>query len=171
MKTTIEFFEVQKQTQKWVWFMVMFLLLMNVYVIFQQVILGIPFGNHPAPVWILFLIGFVIMLLVAGLFFLRLETHIDEKGVSFRFFPLHRGFRTIEWHEIKKAYVRIYHPLKEYGGWGIRTSFIGNNGKAFNMAGNVGLQLELKDGKRILIGTQKGTEISKLLNAINLVKA
>ncbi len=167
MKTKIEFFEVQKQTQKWVWFLVMFLLLLNVYAIFQQVILGIPFGNHPAPNWGLFLITFLIILLVLALFVLRLETVINENGVSFRFFPFQKQFRQYSWNEIEKSYIRIYRPIKEYGGWGIRTSFIGDNGKAFNMSGNIGLQLELKNGKRILIGTQKGNEISRLLSSIN----
>lgn len=168
MKTKTEFFEVQKQTQKWIWFLVMFLLLLNLYAIFQQLILAIPFGNNPAPAWMLFLILFIILLLLGGLVTLRLETKIDGIGVSFRFFPFQRNYRLISWQEISRAYIRVYHPIKEYGGWGIRTSFIGKNGKAYNMAGEVGLQLELKNGKRILIGTQKGSEINALLKSINL---
>jgi len=39
-------------------------------------------------------------------------------------------------------------------------------GRALNMSGNMGLQLELKDGKKLLIGTQKFEELEQLLQKI-----
>jgi hypothetical protein len=39
----------------------------------------------------------------------------------------------------------------EYGGWGIK---YGKMGKAYNVSGNRGVQLEFTDGKRLLIGSQ-----------------
>lgn len=41
---------------------------------------------------------------------------------------------------------------RDYGGWGIR---YGRKGKAFNVFGSRGLQLEFTNGKRLLIGSQK----------------
>ena len=40
-------------------------------------------------------------------------------------------------------------------------------GKAFNIKGNMGLQLQFKDGKKLLIGTQKEEEIKQFLIDIN----
>jgi hypothetical protein len=57
--------------------------------------------------------------------------------------------------------VRKYSPIKEYGGWGFRYGF--KNGKAYNISGNMGLQLILKNGDRILIGTQKPEELETYL--------
>jgi hypothetical protein len=39
----------------------------------------------------------------------------------------------------------------EYGGWGIR---YGRKGRAYNVSGNMGLDLTLKPSKSFLIGTQ-----------------
>lgn len=171
MKTKIEFFEVQKQTQKWIWFLMMFLTVLILWVIVQQLIIGVPVGNHPAPDWALFIIlGFLLLFLVF-LKFGKLETKIDENGVSYRYVPFQKEFRFIAWSEIEKSYVRIYRPIKEYGGWGMRTAFNGGNGSAYNVAGNIGLQLELKNGKRFLLGTQKGKEIESVLKSIQSLKA
>jgi hypothetical protein len=38
---------------------------------------------------------------------------------------------------------------------------------AFNVDGNQGLQLELNNGKKILIGTKKVNELSEYLKQIN----
>jgi hypothetical protein len=50
--------------------------------------------------------------------------------------------------------------LWEYGGWGIRYSW---NGIAYNTKGNMGLQIVMNTGKRILIGTQKPEELAAYL--------
>jgi hypothetical protein len=62
-----------------------------------------------------------------------------------------------------KCYVRKYKPLAEFGGWGLR---FGVSGKAYNISGNKGLQLELTNNKKLLIGTQKPEELSEALNKI-----
>ncbi|MBK8703741.1 MAG: hypothetical protein IPN33_08970 [Saprospiraceae bacterium] len=61
-----------------------------------------------------------------------------------------------------KVYVRQYKPIAEFGGWGLRYSMSGK-GRALNVSGNMGLQLEFKDGKKLLIGTQKPKEIELVL--------
>lgn len=64
-----------------------------------------------------------------------------------------------------KAYVRTYDALSEYGGWGLKGGALWNNskGKAINVSGNIGIQLELKNGKKLLIGTQKKKEAENVL--------
>ena len=56
-----------------------------------------------------------------------------------------------------------YNPISEYGGWGIKGGFSKQTGKAYTTKGTTGLQLTLKNGKKILIGTQKKEEIKRVL--------
>ena len=71
---------------------------------------------------------------------------------------------------ISKVYVRKYSPLADYGGWGLRFSMSGQ-GKAYNVSGNVGLQLEFSNGKKLLIGTRKPDELSSVLNEMGQMKS
>ncbi len=106
------------------------------------------------------------ILLVYGLIFsLKLKTKIDELGIHFRFVPFHFKKRTISWSAVEKAYIRNYEPISEYGGWGMKGGKLWNKDKglAYNVKGDIGLQLELKSGKKILIGTQKQEEMKRVL--------
>lgn len=58
---------------------------------------------------------------------------------------------------VVRAFVRTYDPLREYGGWGIR---YGVGGRAFNMRGSEGVQLVLRSGQRVLIGSQRARELA-----------
>ena len=100
---------------------------------------------------------------IAGLIFVffRLQTEIDSFNVKFRFFPFHIHWQEIPWSDITHAEVRTYRPIMEYGGWGLR---FGKNGKAYTTKGKTGLQLTLKNGKKILIGTQKQEELKYFLS-------
>ena len=100
---------------------------------------------------------------VMPIFFFKLITRIDEKGIHYRFFPFHRKTRTLLWTEIKSAHVRKYDPISEYGGWGLKGGFSRKKGKAINTKGNIGIQLELINTKKLLIGTQKETEAKGVL--------
>lgn len=102
----------------------------------------------------------VALIIPIFLFVLNLETEISKEGISVRFFPFHLKNKFFAWDEIVKAEVREYSPLLEYGGWGIRR---GMSGVAYNVKGNMGLQLVLKNGKKILIGTQKAEELKQIL--------
>ena len=82
-----------------------------------------------------------------------------------RFFPFHFREKHFAWEDISKAYVRRYSPLWEYGGWGIKYGF---QGKAYNVSGNEGIQLELKSGKRVLIGTTLPKKASETLVSYGL---
>ena len=107
------------------------------------------------------LTGVFLVFIFAFIHFIRLETVIDENGISYRFFPIFRKPKNIHWSELAKCYVRKYSPITEYGGWGIRGivmkgSFdISGKGRAFNIKGNMGIQLEYLDGGKLLIGTQQ----------------
>ncbi|MFN5317927.1 MAG: hypothetical protein ACK5CY_03705 [Bacteroidia bacterium] len=115
----------------------------------------------------LFLVELIVFTLV---FFCKLETRIDSAGIRYRLFPFQIKYRLIEWNIISKAYVRRYNPLSEYWGWGIKGT---RNNRAINIAGDVGLQLELKDHRKLLIGTLQKEKMEVAIQKIysaNLIK-
>ena len=99
-------------------------------------------------------ISLLVTILLASL---SLKTTISERNVRVGFWF---WTKTSQLDEIEDAYVRTYSPLGEYGGWGIRG--FGDN-RAFNTYGDQGLQLLLKDGRKVLIGTQQPEVIQRAI--------
>lgn len=130
---------------------------------YRQFVLGLPFGSKPlsdAGLLIAGLLSFVVLAVSAWLLFGSvLRVTITEKGIICHFWPFFRKQRVISQAEILQWEVRQYKPIAEYGGWGVRW---GNSktGDAYNVRGNQGLQLVLKSGKRLLIGTQRPEAIA-----------
>jgi hypothetical protein len=124
-------------------------------------------GQEPtAPTNLKWVVLLIPALLTTGAFaLLRLDTHIDAEGISYRLYPI--GWRRVAWTDVKRAYVRRYSPLREYGGWGIKGFSTTNY--AYNVAGNKGIQLELTDGRRILIGTQRAIDAKNALSQLGAV--
>lgn len=142
MKNETLFTEKQRFTQWWLWLIM---------------ILAVAFAFYYEESTLEMAVALIIPIF---LFVLNLETEISKEGISIRFFPFHLKKKFFSWDEIAKAEVREYSPLLEYGGWGIRK---GKSGVAYNVKGNMGLQLVLKSGKKILIGTQKTEELKQIL--------
>lgn len=119
-------------------------------------------GSRPAPD-VLIVIFWAFFGLFFPLFFrsLNLTTEVHTDGLYYRFFPNHRSFRKITLPEIKQYNVRTYSAIKDYGGYGVR---LGKKGKAYNVSGNKGIQLELLDGKRILFGSKRPEEFLQALD-------
>jgi len=118
----------------------------------------------------LFSILGILIFALGVLFVFKLTTRIDAEGIHYQFFPFHWKLKVIKWNEINKAYVRIYSPLSEYGGWGLKGGALWNGakGKAINVSGNIGIQLELKNGKKLLIGTQEQSHAKAVLETYKI---
>lgn len=156
------FSEKQKFRQWWLWVILIGVLLV-------PVILTLVNKPAQADLFTEIMIGLIAPAVIVLLFvIMELRTQVNEQGIFYRFFPIHFQVLIINWDEVKKAYVRKYSPLGDFGGWGIRLG-LGGKGKAYNVDGNMGLQIELRTGKKILIGTQKPEEMQALL--VQLVKA
>ena len=153
----ILFREVQHFRQVWTWIVVLLVSFTSIYGLVQQLILGIPFGDNPAPDVVMLIIG-IIFGFVFPLFFYtcRLTVEVRSDGLHFRYFPFHLSFHRISLTDLQNYEARTYNPMKEYGGWGIK---YGRKGKAYNTSGNRGVQLELSNGEKILIGSQKPEEL------------
>lgn len=163
----ILFKEAQRFNQKWIIIIIAIPLIVTVWGVVQQVILGKPFGNNPAPDWAVLLTLLIPILLILFFFRLTLHTRIDKNGIIYRFAPIQRKERWIKWSDVKEAHVRKYKPIAEYGGWGFRN---GRSGKALNTSGNMGLQIVFTDGKRLLLGTGKPEELERALKNLNIKK-
>lgn len=94
---------------------------------------------------------------------MKLQTEVRRDGIHYRFFPIHLSFRTVRFESLDKYYARTYRPIMEYGGWGVRKGWKG--GWAYNVSGNLGVQLELTDGKKILLGSRRPEEFVKAIDA------
>lgn len=135
----------------------------SLYALYQQVVLGKQVGNSPAPNAVLVIVIFVLLLVLWVFLRLKLEVWIDNQGIHYRFFPLELKEKLISFAEINKYEVRKYSPLGDYGGWGKKRSL--RWGRAYNISGNMGLQLYLNNGKKILFGTQKPQAIIYAMDA------
>ena len=94
---------------------------------------------------------------------MRLQTKIDEQGIYYQYFPIHLSQKFITWSDLKDCQVIKYNSLARFGGYGYRRSLFKNKGIAMNVGGKFGVQLILKNGKKILIGTQKEQEAIAVL--------
>ncbi|MCW8805297.1 MAG: DUF6141 family protein [Ignavibacteriaceae bacterium] len=162
--TQIFFKEEQRFRQWWVLVIVLASSALPWIGLFYQVILGHKFGNKPAPdylmiiIWLAFGIGFPLLFLS-----FKLITEVREDGIYIKFFPFHRKFKFFSFDEIESFKEREYRPIYEYGGWGIR---YGRKGMAYNVYGNKGIQLTMKNKKNILVGSQKTYEFYKAIRKL-----
>lgn len=132
------FIESQKFTQWWIW---IFLLGIGMILFYVQ--------NNLGP---------IILITVSLLFlFMRLDTRVDDRGISFKFFPFVK--KEFVWSEISSARVVDYGFI---GGWGIR--LFTSHGTVYNVKGSKGLAIELKDGKKFCLGTQRPEELQNILS-------
>ncbi len=160
MTQDILFREKQQFRQWWLWLIILFVVGNSIWITVHQLLANTGFSveNTLVPILLLALtlsvFGFVLSI--------RLDTEIKTDGVYVRFFPIHKKFRFYPWAELEQVYVRKYSPMGEYGGWGLRG--IGKN-RALNISGNQGLQLVVKDGRKLLIGTRKPEEINAALSS------
>jgi hypothetical protein len=156
------FVEEQRFRQLWVIVIIAISTIVPIGIILSDFSDGKTDFNSPAIIIII-----CITLLPAILIFtFKLNTKIDEIGIHYQFYPFHFSLKTISWSELKVANVRNYDPIGEYGGWGFRSGFLWNKskrGKAINISGDIGIQLEFKNGSKLLIGTQKQAEAKSVL--------
>ncbi|UCF43902.1 MAG: hypothetical protein JSV99_02975 [Planctomycetota bacterium] len=117
------------------------------------------------PTILLIAVGILLPIAVSVLFWLlKLETEVRTDGLYIRFFPFHIQYKKFTAEDLSEYYARTYRPILEYGGWGIRCGWRG--GRAYNVSGNKGVQLVLKNGKRLLIGSQKAEELADALGSL-----
>lgn len=157
-----EFKEEQKFTQWWLWLILIGIGMLPILAIYKQLILGQKIEEKPMSYFGLIIFCVLIFSLVAMFWIMRLKTEIDQNEIRMNFFPFIK--KQVNWNEIKTAQIVNYGFV---GGWGIRLCT--KYGTIYNTKGNKGLSIELKNGEKFLIGTQKETQLKNILQKANLV--
>lgn len=166
MERELLYREVQHWNQWWLWLIVGGCACFMWYAAYRQFVAHAPLGSDPATDGVMIaswaLIGVVLPLvfLVA-----RLTVEVAERELRFRYFPLHLSFRHFETRRIVRCTARTYHPLQEFGGWGLR---VGPGGWAYTVSGRHGVQIVLDSGKRILIGSRHPEDLIEAIRRASL---
>ncbi|MBN1805234.1 MAG: hypothetical protein JW837_08295 [Sedimentisphaerales bacterium] len=161
---------IYREEQKfWLWFRVLvgMSMIWVATVSIIQLIKDFTGQGSPGILAIVFLVSTCVimpMMIVVLFWKLRLETEVRPDGLYVRYFPFHIRFKRFGVDDLSEYYARTYRPIWEYGGWGIRYSF--GKGKAYNVRGNEGVQLVFKNGKRLLIGSQRAEELEEAIRSI-----
>lgn len=133
--------------------------------LYQQLVRGQPWGNNPVSdtqlIAIAAGVSVITSCVVLGLMLMKLETRLTPEGIQVRLTFLVN--RTIPYAEIAEYAPRTYRPIREFGGWGKRWSMRGD--VAYNAHGCEGVQLVLRSGQRVLIGSQRAAELAQALRA------
>ncbi|MDD5040699.1 MAG: hypothetical protein PHY34_06160 [Patescibacteria group bacterium] len=168
MSTPYLYHEVQDAKPWWMYLIIGPLVVFSAWSFVQQIIFGKPFGNNPAPdfgVWLIFLacgIGLP-WLFWAG----KQVITFDGKNISSSYVPFWKT--TFAWDQVEKYYPREFNAMRDFWGWGIRYGL--RKGSTWVMAyvyfdETRGVQFELANGRRILIGSKKTDEfLQALMNA------
>jgi hypothetical protein len=121
--------------------------------------LGHPWGKQPLSNtgvigWTIFL-----WLIYLRLITIRLVTEVrtDEIRVGMR--GLWRA-RRIPLQDVQSAAVAAFDPVRDYGGYGVRST---NRGVAYLAGGNRGVRLELANGSRVTIGSRRPEELAQAI--------
>lgn len=98
----------------------------------------------------------------------KLTLKITAEEVSFQYPPFHFTSSHFHWERIEKAYIRKYDAFSEYGGYGVKNRlWFKFKDKAYLLNDkNRGLQLEFKNGKKLLFSSNKIENLEMFL--INL---
>ena len=153
----LNFKESQRFRKLWIWLVL--LLAIGIWGYNRFTMLNDFISNR------LFIEVIVIVLIVGFILSTNLNTIIDQQGVKVKFFPFHFNWKVYKWNEIEDIGIRTYSPLREFGGFGLRFNL---NGKAYNVAGNKGIQIKFKSGKKLLIGTQKHQQAGEIIRELTL---
>ena len=112
----------------------------------------------PAPAVLAFAGAVIAGLIVAS----KMTTVVDAAGVHVRYFPFLR--KTFAPADIAAAVARTYDPM-EYGGWGVR-GFPGRYGWAYIVRGNRGVELEFRNGNRLMLGSQRPEDLARAITEV-----
>lgn len=160
----ILFRESQRIKQWWIW-LILILSVSPLFIIFG-IVMGSPDSSvrGEMPPWALIVIIGIPVLLFLLIGTANLKTEITEDEINFQYFPFQFKRHSISWREVESAEVIKYSPIGDYGGWGLR---IGPKGKAFNVSGNMGLEMKVKNMKRpLMIGTNKPEELRQVVESL-----
>jgi hypothetical protein len=154
------FTETQRMKFWWAWLLILITAAIAWWTFIQGIVLGQPVGDNPpsqAVYWLI--LAFAGIGLPLLLYVVKMTTTVTREKIVIRYWPF--VTKRIPVGEIKSFAACQYRPIREYGGWGIR--WAGKRGMAYSMSGKEGVQLELNNGHKILVGSQQATQLETAL--------
>lgn len=135
----------------WVMILVFGIAVLMWWGFYHQIILGQPWGSNPGPDWLIWFMWIIFgIVFPLGFYFMKLVVQVFDDHLTIRFFPF--SIRMIAMNEIQFVEPVTYHPIREFGGWGIRGW---SDKKVYSINGNQAVKLSLFDGSLIYIGSMK----------------
>ena len=151
------FEEHQYQRRLLPWILVAGIWIASIWNIYKN---GISAEHNIYDILILLILPLTITLL---LFLFRLSIKIDKEFFMFKMFPFHWHFRKIKLNEISNATVKEYNTDRTFHGWGMGIQW-NKNYRSYTVNGYKGVEISLKKGKEIFIGTQQPESLIESLN-------
>jgi hypothetical protein len=128
------------------------------FITIRQVVFHHPWGAHPISNGDLIFLTILLAAVYLRLITVRMVTDIDAGELAIGLRGLWRR-RRIPLSAIRSAKSAEYNPL-DYGGYGIKS---GPLGLAYIADGNRAVQVELNDGRKLLIGSQRAEELARAI--------
>jgi hypothetical protein len=135
-----------------------------IYLLWGRLSGGEPTSDVDAALIMVPVLALATLGLAAQMWFARLETEACDDGLHVRF----RGFfvcRAIPYGKIASCGVQTYNPLTLLGTGRTTVLWSFGHGRIYRVRGNRGVQLELTDGEKLLIGSQQADELAAAINA------
>lgn len=161
---TLLFREVQQFRQPWIWIVLTITSLTGVWAAVSPFFLDSDWQEHWILHIILILFGLIFGVGLPWVFYVtKLVTEIRSDGLLISFYPLLFSQIKIPFENIQSCTAIHYNPLRDYGGWGVRC---GAKGTAYNVSGDRGVQIELVNGAKILIGSGNSENLAAAINLV-----
>jgi len=162
------FLEEQRFRQFWIYLLLAIPVVIMWWGFLEQIMPGRPWGDQPAPDWVVILMWLLFGIGLPGFFWmLRMNTRVDGSGVEVRWSPIKSGV-TVAYIEIERHESITYRPIREFGGWGVRWG--GKHRRAYNVSGDRGVELFLTDGRSIVVGSERSDELANAI-AVGVAEA
>lgn len=133
-----------------------------VSIFFLQLIITTPYDKTAVALGGLICVGYL-----GGITFylwkLQLKTTISNNKIKFKYSPLHSKKQTIKTEQVENYQV-VKTPLwAKLSGWDVQFN---TNEHVYSLSGRTGLELTLKDGQHLFIGTRKPVLLKKALDKV-----
>ncbi len=161
----MRFKEIQKFRQPWLWTILVITALPIYYQAIRQLFFKDVFEVYSVSESLNFTL-FVFHLVTTFLLLItRLEVEINERYISYQFFPFHLKRKSYALNQLQSATIRKFHPIRELTLWGL---YVSAGSKSYHIKGRWGVQLEFVNGRQLLLGTQKPGELDQTLKAFHI---
>lgn len=132
-----------------------------IFIAIRQLVWHHPFGTPPISNGGILFLTLLSLLVYVRLITVRLVTDLRPAELAVGLRGLWRK-RKIPLDQVRGAKEVEYDAVRDFGGYGIRS---GRRGQAYIASGNRGVELELRDGEKVLIGSQDPARLAKQITA------